>query len=97
MLHHRKHLTPPSPPEHPGIAEVEQWVEPTRVLVLTDRNGLRRFRVEMLGSDVTAGALAVLSVLLDVVEAENPAPASSCEGLSSSVPRLELVPPAAPL
>jgi hypothetical protein len=55
-----------------GIAEVQRWREPTKTLVLTDSSGVRRFRIEMLASDVTADALSVLTALLDDVEETNP-------------------------
>jgi hypothetical protein len=55
-----------------GIKEVEAWSEPTKVLVLTDRSGIRRLRVEMLASDVTTEALDTLEALVDELEETNP-------------------------
>lgn len=89
MLYH-KHIPPPGNPAFPSIREVARWPEPTRVLVLTDRAGVKRLRVEMMDSDVTSEALAALVGVLAVVEAANPEPGAS-SGESSEHEPLQLV------
>lgn len=84
----KKSSTIKEEPYH-GIQEVARWPEPTRVLVLTDRSGIRRFRVEMLDSDVTHEALNILGGLLDQAEATNPIE----PGNGNSQPVLKLVRP----
>lgn len=91
MLYHRRRPSAGNiTPEYPGIQEVARWVEPTRVLVLSDKHGVRRLRVEMMDSDVTSEALEALVDLLTVVETLNPAPGVS-SGASSAIAPLQLV------
>lgn len=89
MIYHH-HIPPPENPAFPGVREVARWPEPTRVLVLTDRLGVRRLRVEMMDSDVTSDALEALVAVLTVVEAANPEPGVSSVA-SSVVEPLQLV------
>lgn len=89
MLYHR-HIPPPDNPAFPGVREVARWPETTRVLVLSDKAGVRRLRVEMMDSDVTSEALEALVGVLAVVEAANPEPGASSGASSESEP-LQLV------
>lgn len=89
MIYHH-HVPPPDNPAFPGVREVARWPEPTRVLVLTDKAGVRRLRVEMMDSDITSEALEALVAVLGVVEALNPEPCASSEP-SSAVEPLQLV------
>lgn len=83
MLYHR-HIPPPDNPAFPGIREVARWPGPTRVLVLTDKAGVRRLRVELLAADVSTEALQALCGVLEVIEATTPE-----SGASSGVPSVE--------
>lgn len=89
MIYHR-HLPATPTPTFPGVQEVARWPEPTRVLVLTDKTGTRRLRVEMMASDVTSAALEGLVVVLEIIEAARPEPSAS-SGASSAVEPLQLV------
>lgn len=89
LLHRRKSAVPRL--DYPRIREVGKWVEPTRVLILTDRSGTRRLRVEMLASDVTAEAMDALTTLLDVIETASPI-VPACEPGCASGVALLLVP-----
>lgn len=89
MIYHH-HITQPAVPDFPGVREVARWPEPTRVLVLTDKSGVRRLRVEMMGSDVTAEALEALCGVLEIIEAARPEPGAS-SGASSELEPLQLV------
>lgn len=89
MIYHH-HIPPPENPAFPGVREVARWPEATRVLVLIDKTGVRRLRVEMMDSDVTSEALEALVVVLGVVESANPEPGASSEA-SSAVEPLQLV------
>lgn len=88
-LYHQ-HLPASPAPDFPGINEVARWPEPTRVLVLTDKRGVRRLRVEMMDSDVTSEALEALVGVLAIVEYANPEPGGSSEVSSAGEP-LQLV------
>jgi hypothetical protein len=48
----------------PGLAEIPQWSEPTRTIVLKSPDGVRRGRVEWIASDVTDEFLEKLEELL---------------------------------
>lgn len=92
MLYHR-HLPVPAPDDFPAIREVARWSGPTRVLVLTDHEGTKRLRVELLASDVTGAVLEALSGALGVIEDEHPAPVSSSPSCAVRELRLEAAPP----
>lgn len=90
MLYHH-HIPAPDSLAFPGIREVARWPEPTRVLVLTDRSGVRRLRVEMMESDVITEALQALCGVLEVIEAATPEPVASSDVPSSVERELQLV------
>lgn len=53
--------------DNEGIAEIPEWAEPTRVIVLT-AGGVRQWRCEGLASNITPESLRVLADLLELAE-----------------------------